>query len=419
MRGVFLKESAMSAKVGFVALLGAFLVATCAGHRHAYFPGEEVPYPLKEKPQAEDIFHLPTGTKVSRDGAMDMISGATLVFVGETHDNIHAHRVELEIIRELFRRFPGRIAVGMEMFRKPQQEALDRWSRGELDEREFLKAAKWYDNWGSDFGYYREILEFAKGNRIDVISLNPSKDVQEEVRRTGVDNVSADLGAKLPEIGEADPYQHEVMKAVYGGHLPSEGMFESFFRVQMLWEETMAQSIVDYLKSARGEGKKMVVVTGAWHVKHGFGIPKKVVRRMPVPYVIVLPEEIEIPEEKKDQIMDIDVPEVPLLPSDFVWYVPYEGLEKDRVRMGVLLSDAKGGISVRSVVEGSPAEKAGVLPGDVIVSFDGQTVEDMSDVLYFVGKKKEGDSAELVLLRGGTKTSADINFFRMPKKHAH
>jgi uncharacterized iron-regulated protein len=350
---------------------------------------------------------------------MDMISGATVVFVGETHDNIHAHRVELEIIRELFRRFPGRIAIGMEMFRKPQQEALDRWSRGELDEREFLKTVKWYDNWGSDFGYYREILEFAKENRIDVLSLNPSKDVQEEVRRSGMDNVSADLRANLPEIGEADPYQRSVMKAVYGGHLPSEGMFESFFRVQMLWEETMAQSIVDYLRSPRGEGKKMVVVTGAWHVKHGFGIPKKVVRRMPIPYVIVLPEEIEIPEEKKDQIMDIDVPAVPLLPSDFVWYVPYEGLEGKRVRMGVLLSDAKGEISVRSVEEGSPAEKAGVLPGDVIVSFDGQAVEDMTDIFYLIGEKKEGDSAELVLLRDGAKTPADITFFQMQKKHAH
>lgn len=418
MRGVFSRGSAKSASVKFLALAGAFLLAGCAGHRHAYYPGGEVPYPLDGEPQAEDIFHLPTGTKVSRDGAMEMISVATLVFVGETHDNIHAHRVELDIIREMFRRFPGRIAIGMEMFRKPQQETLDRWSSGELGEREFLKAAKWYDSWGSDFGYYREILEFAKENRIDVIALNPSKEIQEEVRRSGLDNVPADLRANLPEIGEADPYQRSAMKAVYGGHLPSEGMFETFFRVQMLWEETMAQRIVVYLSSPRGKGKKMVVVTGAWHVKHGFGIPKKVIRRMPIPYVIVLPEEIEIPEEKKDQMMDIDVPPIPLLPADFVWYVPYEGLEGKRVRMGVLLSDEKGKISVRSVVKGSPAEKAGVLPGDMIVSFDGQAVEDMADIFYLMGEKKEGDRAELVLLRDGTRTPADITFFRMPKEHA-
>jgi len=405
--------------IGWFALAGAFLLTGCAGHGLVHRLGEEVPYPLKGKPEAGEIYHLPTGLKVSRDGAMEMISGATLVCVGETHDNIHAHRVELDVIRDLFRRFPGRVAIGMEMFRTPQQEVLDRWTRGELTEREFLKAAKWYENWGSDFGYYREILAFAKENRIDVVALNPSKELQEAVSRSGLDNVPESLRSALPEIGETDPYQHAAMKAVYGSHLPSEGMFESFFRVQMLWEETMAERIADYLKSPRGEGKKMVTLTGGWHVRYGFGLPKKVVRRMPVSYVIVSPMEVEIPKEKEDQIMEVDLPALPLLPSDFAWYVPYEGLEGKRVRMGVLLSEKEGKVSVRSVVEGSPAEKADIRPGDAFVSFDGQAVEDMTDILYRMEEKKEGDSASLVLSRDGVETPAEITFFRMPKKKAH
>ncbi|HJX14408.1 MAG TPA: ChaN family lipoprotein [Candidatus Deferrimicrobiaceae bacterium] len=410
----------MTARTGILALLGAFLLAGCAVHGPASRPGGDAPYPGKEKPQAEEIRHVPTGLKMSLDGALNMISVARLVCVGETHDNIHAHRVELTVIRELFRRFPGRIAIGMEMFRKPQQDALDRWTRGELAELEFLKAAKWYDNWGSDFGYYRDILQFAKDNRIDVVALNPSNELQEEVSRAGIDNVPEALRAKLPEIGEADPYQRAAMKAVYGSHLATEGMFESFFRVQMLWEETMAESVVDYWKSPRGEGKIIVTITGGWHVRYGFGLPKKVIRRMPVPYVIVLPEEIEIPEEKKEQQMDVDLPPVPLLPSDFAWYVPYEGLEGKRVRMGVLLSGKKDDAPViRSVEEGSPAEKAGVRPGDVIVSFDGQPVEDRTDILYRIGTKKEGDSAALVLRRDGAETRVTITLFRMPKKKVH
>src|SRR3972149_5044767 len=373
-------DGPMTTRTGFLALLGAFLLAGCAAHGPAPGPEWAAPRPGKEKPQAEEIRHVPTGLKMSLDGAMGMISAARLVCVGETHDNIHAHRVELTIIRELSRRFPGRIAIGMEMFRKPQQDALDRWTRGELAELEFLKAAKWYDNWGSGFGYYRDILQFAKDNRIDVVALNPSNELQEEVSRAGIDNGPEALRAKLPEIGEADPYQWAAMKAVYGSHLPTEGMFESFFRVQMLWEETMAESVVDYWKSPRGEGKKMVTITGGWHVRYGFGLPKKVVRRMRVPYVIVLPVEIEIPEEKKEQQMDVDLPPVPLLPSAFAWYVPYEGLEGMGGRGGGLLSGKGGAPGIPSVEEGSPAEKAGVRPGDVIVSFDGQPVEDRPDI---------------------------------------
>lgn len=406
----------MTRRTCLIVLLGAFLLAGSAGLQADDRPSTDMPYPLKEKPKAGEIVHLPTGLEVSFDGFMDMISGSTLICVGETHDNIHAHRVELTIIRELFRRFPGRVAIGMEMFREPQQEVLDRWTKGELSELEFLKAVKWYGNWGSDFGYYRDILEFAKENGIDVIALNPPKAVQEEVRRGGLDNVSADLKATFPEIGEADPYQRAAMKAVYGSHLPTEGMFESFFRVQMLWEETMAERVVDYLRSPRGKGKKMVTITGGWHVRYGFGLPKKVIRRKPLPYVIVQPVEIEIPEEKKDQQMDVDLPEIPLLPYDFAWYVPYEGLEGKRVLMGVRLSGSEGKVSVISVEEGSPAEKAGVRPGDVFVSFDGEPVEDMTDIFYRMGKKKVGDTASLVLLRDGTETPAEITFFRMPKK---
>src|SRR4030067_1043235 len=151
-------------------------------------PEWDAPYPVKEKPKAEEIRHVPTGLNMSLDGAMGMISAARLVCVGETHDNIHAHRVELTVIREVVRRLPGRIGIGREMFRKGQQHALDRWTRGELAELEFLKAARGYDNWGSDFGYYRDILQFAKDNRIDVVALNPSNELHDAASGGGSEN---------------------------------------------------------------------------------------------------------------------------------------------------------------------------------------------------------------------------------------
>ena len=181
-----------------VAGSGILLLAGCAANRAAMTGNAEMPYPPSSPPKVEEIRHLPTGLRLSIDGMIEMLSGARLVSVGETHDNLNDQRVELTVVRELHRRFPGKVAVGMEMFREPQQAVLDRWVKGELTELEFLKASKWYETWGFDFGAYRDLLLFAKEHRIDLIALNPPKELQEAVRRTGLDNVPEDLRRNAP-----------------------------------------------------------------------------------------------------------------------------------------------------------------------------------------------------------------------------
>ena len=142
---------------------GLLLLAGCAAGKPAMNGNPEMPYPPKVAPKVEEIYHLPTGLKVSVDGLMDMLAGARMVSIGETHDNLNDQRVELTVVRELHRRFPGKVAIGMEMFREPQQEVLDRWARGELTELEFLKASRWHETWGFDFGAYRDLLLVRQG----------------------------------------------------------------------------------------------------------------------------------------------------------------------------------------------------------------------------------------------------------------
>jgi len=407
-------------KTLLIPLVISMLLAGCAANRAAVPGNPELPYPPKEPPKAEEIYHLSTGLRLSFEEMADMLSGARLVCVGEEHDNLNDQRVELAVVRELYRRFPGRVAVGMEMFRGPQQETLDRWVRGELTELEFLKASKWYQTWGYDFGAYRDLLLFAKENRIDVIALNPSAELQKAVSRGGLDNVPEELRGELPEIGDPDPWQRAALRGVFKGHSGHGGTddaFESFSRVQLLWEETMAQKVVDYLKSPRGEGKRMVTVTGGWHVRYGFGLPKKVVRRLPMAYAILLPVEISTPEQREGRMMETEVPEIPLLPADFVWFVPFESLEEKRVRMGIRMEEKEGRLLVEAVVPGSPAERAGMEKGDELVAFDGKPLRESLDVFYLVGEKREGDKASVDVRRAGEEKTLDLTFFKMPAKH--
>jgi uncharacterized iron-regulated protein len=405
-----------------VLLALAALLAGCAAGNSAMDGNPEMPYPPKEAPKVEDIYHLPTGLKLSVEGMADMLAGARLVSVGETHDNLNDQRVELAVIRELDRRFPGKVAIGMEMFRQPQQEVLDRWTRGELTELEFLKASRWHETWGFDFGAYREILMFAREHRIDVVALNPSRELQEQVRRTGLENLPEEVRRKLPEIDTSDPWQRAALRGVFVGHAGhggGEGAFDAFYRVQLLWEETMAQRVVEYLESPRGKGKRMVTITGGWHVKYGFGVPKKVVRRMPMAYAIVLPEEISTPEQKEGRMMETEVPEIPLLPADFAWYVPYNSIEEKRVRMGIGMAETEGRLVVGTVTPRSPAEAAGMEKGDELLEFDGHPLMDPVDVSYRVGEKRPGDTAEVVIRRGGERKTLRLTFFQMPKQKPH
>lgn len=73
-------------------------------------------------------------------------------------------------------------------------------------------------------------------------------------------------------------------------------------------------------------------------------------------------------------------------------------------RLGVTIGDPEGdarGASVRSVAEGSAAEKAGLKEGDVIVRFDGEAVRSASQLSRLVAETPAGRAVAIEVTRGG------------------
>ncbi len=74
--------------------------------------------------------------------------------------------------------------------------------------------------------------------------------------------------------------------------------------------------------------------------------------------------------------------------------------------LGKEVADAMGikpqGAVVSRVEAGTPAEKAGVLAGDIIVKFDGKTIEKSVDLPRAVGDTKPGNKSVLQVLRRGS-----------------
>ena len=82
---------------------------------------------------------------------------------------------------------------------------------------------------------------------------------------------------------------------------------------------------------------------------------------------------------------------------------------------GLGLKRASGAL-VASVTANSPAAKAGLKSGDVIVSIDGQSVEDQNGFDYRFGLRPLGGSAQVGLLRGANETSVAVALVTAPER---
>jgi uncharacterized iron-regulated protein len=375
------------------------------------------PYPAGSQPKFGEIVHLPTGREVTPQEMLSVAKDARIVYVGETHDNPASHRLELELLKGLEEMHPGHQSLGMEMFSRSQQPALDKWVAGKMGEKEFLRESNWYKNWNIDFEYYRDILIFARDHRVPVIALNAEKGVVDAVRMRPIEQLTPSEKAQLPEMDMGDPYQR-AMAAAYFSDRNHGGMeVDGFIRAQTLWDETMAESIARYLTTPAGKGHHLLVVAGGNHVNYGFGIPRRVFRRLPVSYLTVGGREIRMPKEKEGKTMNVTLPSLPMPPYNFLAYLDYEELPRAGVRLGVQIEPRmKGeGLVILGIVPGSNAELAGLKEGDILREIDGVILKDNLDLVYFLKEKRPGDRLHLNVMRGGEEMKVDF-LIPLPKE---
>ncbi len=76
--------------------------------------------------------------------------------------------------------------------------------------------------------------------------------------------------------------------------------------------------------------------------------------------------------------------------------------------------DAKEGVVVNGVERGSPAEKAGVKKGDVIVAFRGEPIKSAQDLRNRIGLAAVGTDAPLTVLRDGKRRELTASIDALP-----
>ena len=87
----------------------------------------------------------------------------------------------------------------------------------------------------------------------------------------------------------------------------------------------------------------------------------------------------------------------------------------DSVRTS-LQSSALGGLIVLHVETGGPAEKAGIVLGDVIVELEGRPVPQTYEIRSALASSKVGDILKLKLLRAGTPVDVSVELAERPSR---
>lgn len=76
------------------------------------------------------------------------------------------------------------------------------------------------------------------------------------------------------------------------------------------------------------------------------------------------------------------------------------------------------GALIAEVMEGSPAEEAGLHSGDIVLEYDGEEIRFSSDLPPLVGRTQAGETARLTILRGGREMDVDVKIGQLPDEGA-
>lgn len=239
------------------------------------------------------------------------LSRADVVFVGEQHDDANTHRLELAILEGLTRRRVP-LVVAMEMFERDVQSTLDQYLAGTINEDAFVKAARPWPRYETD---YRPIVEFARVHRIPVVASDVPRRIASDVSRSGIsviDGLGADrrLAATDLQCPSSGSYYDRFLEAM-GGHPPAaapdaadiRARNDRFFLAQCLKDETMGESVADAFARAAPEHATIVHINGAFHSDYAQGTAAAAIRRLPgrrVAVVSVVPVD-DLDRERPDE----------------------------------------------------------------------------------------------------------------------
>jgi len=239
------------------------------------------------------------------------LEASRAVCVGEEHPNPHHHWVQLDVVKHLAPHW-HEMALGMEMVQRPFQGVLDDFASHKIDDDAMKARTGWADRWGYDYNFYGPTIHAALDAHASLLALNAAKELTKKVVHHGLESLTPEEKAQVPELVLDDKNHRAWFDALMedmGGseahsskphddkdakpdakppepkpapeHTGSDSEPEMpsadrIYTVQVIWDETMADTAATWLK-AHPEGR-VVILAGGGHC-HDSAIVGRIKRR--------------------------------------------------------------------------------------------------------------------------------------------
>lgn len=248
-----------------------------------------------------------TGRQLDEPAFWQRLAQARAVCIGEEHPNPHHHWVQLHAVQTLAKSAGKPLALGLEMIQRPFQGVLDDYTAKRIDAAALKSRTGWEERWGYDFGFYGPTMDATIAAGGHLIALNAPRELTKKVSRQGLDALTPEERAQVPELklddakhrawfdalmneiggahghgqraeassgGEADP--HKAANPHAAGGAPAMPSADRIYTVQVLWDETMADAGAKWL-AANPRGH-LVILAGNGHC-HDSAIVARLKRR--------------------------------------------------------------------------------------------------------------------------------------------
>jgi uncharacterized iron-regulated protein len=219
------------------------------------------------------VLYNSQGKKITYNKMLKELASRDVVLFGEYHNNPIVHWLQLIVTKDLHQKRP--LILGAEMFERDNQEALDQYTSGAMNAKQFEAAVRLWNNYKTD---YAPLVNFARENKLAFIGTNIPRRYAWLVSKGGFEVLDTlpeqdkKWLAPMPIAYDSSLPGYKNMIAMMGGHGS-----QNFPKAQAIKDATMAHFILQNYKA----GSLLIHFNGAYHSDNYEGILWYLQRQQP------------------------------------------------------------------------------------------------------------------------------------------